>query len=65
MTIGDNLRQILNEKGITAYKLAKDGQVSNSYLSEILNNEKTNPSIDIVKKLASTLKVSVDDLIKS
>jgi len=64
LSVGDNIKQILSEKGISAYKLSKEGQVSNSYLSEIISNEKTNPSINILKKISKTLGVSVNDLIK-
>lgn len=63
MTVGDNIKRILIEKDISAYKLAKDGQVSNSYLSEIINNEKTNPSIDIIKKISRALNVSINELV--
>ncbi|MFT5871144.1 MAG: transcriptional regulator with XRE-family HTH domain [Clostridium sp.] len=63
MTVGDNLKRILCEKEISAYKLAKDGRVSNSYLSEIINNEKTNPSIKIIIKISKALNVSINDLV--
>lgn len=63
MTVGDNIKRILIEQEISAYKLAKDGQISNSYLSEIINNGKTNPSIEIIKKISKALNVSINDLV--
>lgn len=63
MTIGDNIRKISKKKSITMYRIAKDGKVSNSYLSEIVSNKRTNPSILIIKKIAKVLEVSVEELV--
>ncbi|MDP4147425.1 MAG: helix-turn-helix transcriptional regulator [Bacillota bacterium] len=63
MTIGDNIKRISAEKSITIYRLAKEGELSNSYLSEIVNNKKTNPSIDILRRICKVLKVSIEELI--
>ncbi|MDF2884164.1 MAG: Cro/C1-type DNA-binding domain [Clostridiaceae bacterium] len=64
MSIGNNIKRILEGQSMSVYKLAKEGQVSNSYLSEIINNEKTNPSIDILLRISKVLKVPLDELIK-
>ena len=64
MSVGDNIKRIIEEQGISVYKLAKDGRVSTSYLSEIINNEKTNPSIGILLKISKVLNVSVEELVK-
>lgn len=63
MTIGDKVRSIATKKKITPYRIAKDGKISNSYISDLINNKQTNPSIGIVKKIAKVLDVSVDELI--
>ena len=61
--IGDNIRTILESKSITPYKLSKISGVSNSYLSEILNGKKQNPSVKIVEQIATSLSVRIDELV--
>lgn len=63
MTVGDNIKRIAEEKGLTMYRIAKDGKISNSYISEIVSNKKQNPSIDIIKKIAGVLNVTIDELV--
>lgn len=63
MSIGINIVNILNEKNISVYKLAEESKVSNSYLSEIINGKKSNPSIKILKRIADVLGVSIEDLV--
>ena len=60
--IGDNIKAILDKKSV--YALAKKGQLSNSYLSEIIGNKKTNPSIETLQKISAALDVSIEELIK-
>lgn len=62
MTVGDNIKRIAEQKGLTMYRIAKQGKVSNSYISEIVSNKRKNPSIDIMKKIASVLGVTIDEL---
>lgn len=63
MTIGDNIKRIADQRGITIYRIAKDGKISNSYMSEIISNKRKNPSIDIIKKIATVLNVTIDELV--
>lgn len=63
MTVGENIKRIAEKRGLTMYRIAKDGKVSNSYISEIVSNKRKNPSVDIIKKIASVLDVTVDELI--
>lgn len=62
-TIGDNLKNILEEKNITGTKLAKLTGLDASYMYEILNNKKTNPSIKVVIKISKVLNVDIDKLL--
>lgn len=62
-TIGDVIKKLIEEKNTTAYMVAKKGKISNSYLSDLLNNKRKNPSIDALKKIADGLDVSVQELI--
>ncbi|CCJ32850.1 helix-turn-helix domain-containing protein [Caloramator australicus] len=65
MTVGDNIRRIAQEKNISFYRICKDSKVSNSYMSDLVNNKRKNPSIDILKRISNVLGVSIDELIKN
>lgn len=64
MTIGDNIRRIAKEKNISFYRICKNGNISNSYMSDLVNNKRKNPSIDILKRISNELGVSIEELIK-
>lgn len=59
------IKKIRESKNITIYKLAKMVGISRSYLIEIENNKKTNPSFEILKKIAKALEVDIKDLFYS
>lgn len=63
MTIGEKIKSIANEKDISIYRIAKDSGVSNSYLSELINNKRQNPSIEIIKKISKVLEIPLEKLI--
>lgn len=65
MTIGDNIRRIAEEKNISFYRICKDGKISNSYMSDLINNKRNNPSIDILRRISKVLGVSIEELIKN
>lgn len=52
------------EKGISLNKLSELTGISKSYLSLIERNIQTNPSIDILGKLAETFELEVEDLVR-
>jgi transcriptional regulator with XRE-family HTH domain len=54
VTIGSELKQILDHKGITAYWIAKELGLAQSYLSRLFK-DKLNPSYGLVKKIAGIL----------
>jgi len=60
--IADNMRQIRAKKRISQDKLAELCNMSQQYICKI-ENEKVNPSIYILFKIASALGVTVNDLI--
>lgn len=64
MTIGDRIKQIANERDLTISSIALGSNVSVSYLNEIVNNVKKNPSVYIVKNIADYLKMPIEDLLK-
>lgn len=61
MLLGDNIKKIRLNKGLSINKLWKQSEVTAGYISAIERNEKVNPSKDILKKLANALNVTVDD----
>lgn len=62
--IGDNIKKIRESKSIGVNELARIANVNASYISAIERNEKNNPSIKILNKIASALGVSMDDFFK-
>lgn len=59
---GDVLKSLLDEKGITAYRLAVDLNIDRGLLSKIVNN-KRQPSLNMLQKIADYLEVSTDRLL--
>ena len=59
--IGDYIRRIRNEKGISINELVKQSGVSKGYISQIENN-KFSPSLDIVRKLSNALDTDFYEL---
>lgn len=56
----DLIEKYMNEKGWTKYRLAKESNIGQSTLSEILSGKKKNPSINTLQKIANALEVPVD-----
>lgn len=61
--IGDNLKKILAEKGISAKWLAEEVGVSPTHLSYVVNN-KRNLSFELAEKIADVLHISLTDLVQ-
>lgn len=62
--LSQNIVKIAKEKNITMYRLAKDSDLSLSYVWEICKGKKENPSITVVSKIAKVLETTVDELIR-
>jgi len=56
------LKEIRERKGYTIYRLSKETKLSRSYLCELENNKKVNPSLQSLIKIADALNVNVKDL---
>ena len=59
------IRNIRESKNITIYKLSKMTGINRSYLTQLENNKKYNPSLKIMYSIATALEVKVDDLFYS
>lgn len=63
--IGKNIQGIRIKKGLTLSELAMRANISKSYLSNIERNQNTNPSVQIIERLATVLDVDLLTLIES
>lgn len=61
--LGNNLKRIRTEKGITQGDIAKSLGVSRGFVSN-LENGKTNPTLATITKLAIAIGVTTDQLLK-
>lgn len=61
--LSKNIVKITKEKNITMYRLAKESDLSMSYVWEICKGKKENPSITVISKIAKVLNTTVDELI--
>jgi len=63
MAAGTCIKRVREEKGISRYRLAKDSGISYSHLTAIEDN-KHSPSLEVVRKIASGLGVTVSELLR-
>lgn len=63
MPLSENLKKIAKEKNISMYRIAKDGEISMSYVWDIFKGKQENPSLSILRKLSKVLGVSIEELI--
>jgi XRE family transcriptional regulator of biofilm formation len=63
MALAENIKRIAEEKGLSIYRISKDGRISQSYMSDIVNGKCKNPSITIMAKLSKVLEVDIENLI--
>ena len=61
--LGDNLKRIRTEKGISQGDIARALEVDKSFVSNI-ENGKTNQTLATIAKIAKAIGVSVDELLK-
>lgn len=64
MNFGEKLRALRTQKGYTLKQMEKITGITQSYLSKLERNEKTNPSIDTLTSLANFFGVEVQWLIQ-
>ena len=61
--VGERLRELRQEKGYSISELAELAGVSKSYLSYIERDVQKNPSLQFLRKIASTLEIDVEVLL--
>ncbi|EGT4786332.1 helix-turn-helix domain-containing protein [Clostridioides difficile] len=63
MAINDNINEILRDRDLKAWKLAKEIGVDSGNLYAILRGKNKNPTIDTLIKIADYLDVTLDELV--
>lgn len=63
MCLNIRLKKVRKDKKVSQRKLAQSSGVSFTYIQQLEKGEKKNPSIDIIKKLAFALNVSINELL--
>ena len=63
-TIGKNIKRLRQAKGISQDRLSKLADLSLQTIVKIELDDKPNPTIDTVQKIAKAFDVSIDDLMK-
>ena len=58
-----NIKRLREAKGLSQEKLARLADVANNTLIKMESGENKNPTLETLKKVAKTFKVSVDELI--
>ena len=56
--------KIAERKKLSFYRVSKNGKIAQTTLSEIINDNNQNPTIDTLSKIAKGLGVTVSELIK-
>lgn len=56
------IKEIRKKKNITVYRLSKLTGIARTYLLELENNKKFNPTLSVMYKIANALEVKIDDL---
>lgn len=52
--------KLMDNRGWTKYRLAKESEVSQSTIHDIVSGKKTSPNINTISKIAKALDVSID-----
>lgn len=63
--LGLNIKRIREEKGISAYKLAKEAEVGASTISQIESGKRQSLNTSTIEKIANVLEVSTDELLST
>ncbi|KYH35875.1 HTH-type transcriptional regulator SinR [Clostridium tepidiprofundi DSM 19306] len=61
--IGLNIKRIRQEKGISAYRLAKEANVGASTISQIESGKRQSLNTKTIEKIANVLGVATDELL--
>lgn len=57
------IKDLMEEKNMSIYRLSKETGISDSLLGKILNGKVENPRIQTVKQIAKALNVTIDEIV--
>ena len=63
MALNKAIKEIAKKKKISFYRISKNGGIAQTTLSEIVNGNNLNPTIETIQKIAKGIEVSVSELI--
>ena len=63
MGLGQKIRKLRENKGISLNQLAKKAGISKAYLSQLENDVSKQPSAEILLKIASAFSMTIADLL--
>lgn len=62
MTFGDALQKLLDERGMSVYKLSKLSGISEQTLYSLVSGRSKEPSLGRAKEIATALGMTLDEL---
>lgn len=65
MKLGDRIRQLREQSGLTQGQLAQSSAVSQGYLSQLENGEVKNPSAAVLLRVAEAMQIDADELFEA
>jgi len=65
MRLGDRIRELREEFGLTQGQLAGNASVSQGYLSQLENGEVKNPSAAVLLRVAQAMRIDPDELFEA
>ena len=65
MKLGDRIRQLREEAGLTQGQLALGSAVSQGYLSQLENGEVKNPSAAVLLRVAEAIQIDANELFEA
>lgn len=63
-TVGDKIRHIRKQKGLTQDQLARQCDIPYTTLTKLESNVITKPTIQTVEKIAKGLEMTIDEILK-
>lgn len=57
-----NLQQLINQKGLTNYRLAKEAKLGQATISELTSGKRKEPKYSTAIKIAKVLEVGVEQI---
>ncbi len=64
MKLGEKIKQLRNNEGLTQPELAAKANIEQSYLSK-LENDKSSPSFEVIEKISNALHIETMTFIDS